>query len=92
MRSYDGNGWTLLNTGLSGTVAGLSGTSATRVFASASNYVGNSVTVGYVLAWDGNGWTQAVIPSGTAGLDGIYAAPNGEVFAVGRAGTILHGP
>jgi len=83
---WDGTQWTLLNTGLTGTITGLWGTSGARLFASA---IGS--TQGYVLSYDGSGWVQESIPTST-GLNAIWAAPTGEVFAVGYQGTIVEGP
>ena len=88
---WNGTAWTLLNTGLNGDVTGVWGTTASRVFASASYTPYNGTSTGYVMAWDGQGWTQQSIPT-SAGLNAIYAAPTGEVFAVGDKGTILEGP
>ena len=88
---WNGTAWTLLNTGLSGDVTGVWGTSANRVFASAQYTPYQGTSTGYVLVWDGVGWTQETIPT-SPGLNAIYAAPTGEVFAVGDLGTILEGP
>jgi len=90
---WNGSTWTLLNTGLSGNVTGIWGTSSTRVFASAAfDPYPSGASSGFVLLWDGSGWTQQTLPANTLGLRAIYAAPTGEVFATGDTGTILKGP
>jgi hypothetical protein len=47
---------------------------------------------GFVTYYDGTGWTNAVLPSGTDTLTAVWAAPTGQVFAVGDNGTIVGGP
>ncbi len=84
-----GGTWTPSNTGTAGLTAGVWGTSATRVFAAA--YL-SGTNAGEVRVYNGLGWANEPIPAGTVSLYGVYAAPTGEVFAVGRAGTILKGP
>jgi hypothetical protein len=87
-----GPSWTNLNTGLNGVLLGLSGTSASRVFA-AGWAAGGPTQVGTVLFWDGLGWTVEAIPSGTPRLQGVWASPaDGRVFAVGINGAIVTGP
>jgi hypothetical protein len=88
-----GPSWGGLTTGLSGSLAALSGTSGSRVFAAgAANLPGTSV--GTVLFWDGVGWTVQSLPSPPTRLLGIWASPlpEGRVFTVGVSGTILTGP
>ena len=93
VESWNGTTWTLLNTGLSGNVTGIWGTSSTRVFASAAfDPYPSGASSGFVLLWDGSGWTQQTLPANTLGLRTIYVAPTGEVFAAGDTGTILKGP
>jgi len=46
---------------------------------------------GTVLRWDGLGWTVEPVPV-TKALYGVWAAPTGEVFAVGLNGTVVRGP
>jgi hypothetical protein len=83
---WNGASFDMINTGLGGYVYGLSGTAANRVFA-AMSYNG-----GAVVYYDGVGVTQQSIPAGTPPLYGIWAAPTGEVFAVGANGAIIKGP
>ena len=82
--------WSLLNTGVGGSVTGVSGTSASRVYASVPTYI--YPWQGYVLSWDGQGWTEESIPSGITSLMSVWAAPTGEVFAGAEDGTIIMGP
>jgi hypothetical protein len=90
---WDGQSWSNLTTAFQGTVTGLHGTSASRIFASAYYYSGATQSdFGAALFYDGLGWTQEALPSGTLSLNGIWAAPTGEVFAVGNHGTIVKGP
>ena len=42
--------------------------------------------------FDGVGITQQPTPANTALLNAIWAAPTGEVFAVGTGGAIIKGP
>jgi hypothetical protein len=85
--------WANLSTGLNGALYALSGTSATRLFAAGQNYT-TTANVGTVLFWNGLGWTVQSLPAATAALYAIWASPlpQGRVFAVGGAGTIVTGP
>jgi hypothetical protein len=38
--------------------------------------------------WDGHNWTDAAIGAGLSILEGVWASPSGDVFAVGDAGLI----
>ncbi|HUJ61847.1 MAG TPA: hypothetical protein VLX92_25255 [Kofleriaceae bacterium] len=87
LASWSGADWAWLSTGFSGTLDGVSGTSGTRVMGVGSD----ASSAGKIVLYDGTGITDAVLPAGTPTLAGIWAAPDGEVFAVGAAGTILHG-
>ena len=88
MERWNGTGLQAFPLGLSGMIHGLHGTAANRVFAALEKSNGD----GAVLFFDSIGWTQEPIPAGTGNLFDTYAAPTGEVFAVGKAGTILKGP
>ena len=85
--------WTNLTTGLNGSLAALSGTASSRMFAAGAAFF-PGMTFGTVLFWDGLGWTVEAIPAMTPRLQGIWAAPQpgGQVFAVGISGTIITGP
>jgi hypothetical protein len=84
---WNGSSWDFLNHGSNGNLFALFGSASNRVFAA-----GNTPTVGKVLRWDGLGWNVEPIPSGTLSLYGVWAAPTGEVFAVGTQDTIIRGP
>jgi hypothetical protein len=85
--------WNNLSTGLAGSLAGLSGTSGSRVFA-AGTVNNTSGGLGTVLYWDGVGWTVQTLPAATPSLNAVWASPlpQGRVFAVGIKGTIVTGP
>jgi hypothetical protein len=87
---WNGSTWTPSNTGTNGTIQGIWGTAPNRIFVAIDSVTGNSS--GEVRSYDGTGWTNEPIPTGTAGLQAVWAAPTGEVFAVGYSGTILKGP
>jgi hypothetical protein len=88
---WAGNAWTRTNTGISGALTGITGTSSSRVFASATTSA--SPVFGRVLFFDGVGWTQEPLPSAVPSrLMAIWAAPTGEVFTVGYGGLVLKGP
>ena len=88
-----GPSWSNLGTGLSGTMSSVWGTAGSRVFGSGW-YNSGGTSYGTVLFWNGVGWTVQTLPSGTKTLYGIWASPlpEGRVFAVGNAGTIVTGP
>src|SRR5262249_32847517 len=86
---YNGTGFALVNTGLSGVLEGLSGTSDTRLYAAGERNSDSLGVVPFHAAWGG---PPEPIPAGTLSLNGVWAAPSGEVFAVGSGGTILRGP
>jgi hypothetical protein len=88
-----GSAWNNLSTGLSGSLAAISGTGTSRVFA-AGGASSSGTTAGTVLFWNGVGWTVQALPSATPRLQGIWASPlpQGRVFAVGINGTIVTGP
>jgi len=87
---YEGSGtsFTSFSDGMNGFITAISGTSPSRVFGSVRLFGSG----GAIFFYDGVGVTQETLPAGTAGLEGIWAASTGEVFAVGRGGTILRGP
>jgi hypothetical protein len=87
---WNGSKWTPSNTGTNGEILGMSGSAPNRVFVAIDQVTGNSS--GEVRSFDGTGWTNEPIPTGTLGLTSVWAAPTGEVFAVGHGGTILKGP
>jgi hypothetical protein len=87
---WDGASWTTTPIAINGVVYSLWGTAANRVFFSGWD---SSKNLAAVLYYDGLGFTNLKLPAGvTSALDGIWAAPTGEVFAVGSGGTILQGP
>jgi hypothetical protein len=88
MSEWTGAGFTMINTGLNGDVNGLAGTAANRVFAAGQLNTGGGV----VLLYNGAGITQQAIPAHTPQLNAVWAAPTGEVFAVGQGGAIIKGP
>jgi hypothetical protein len=83
---WNGSAWTMLSLGLSGSMGGISGTSATRVF------VAGWDSKPLIYTYDGFSMTRVAMPDGTSQLNAIWAAPTGEVFAVGQSGTIVKGP
>jgi hypothetical protein len=76
--------WSTVNTKFAGWTGGISGTAADRVF-----ITGNDGNQSYVLHYDGASVTQEQMPDGVSGLLGIWAAPTGELFAVGTKGAIV---
>ncbi|APR75053.1 Thiamin-phosphate pyrophosphorylase [Minicystis rosea] len=86
---WNGGGYDMFNTGIDGIIHGISGTAPNRVFA-AMWY--NATYTGAVVSFDGTSVTKQIIPAGTPRLNAIWAAPTGEVFAVGQDGAIIKGP
>jgi hypothetical protein len=82
IQQWNGSTFTLIPTGLTGNLGGLSGTSATRVF--------GAIADGSVIYFDGSSITNQKTPA--AELNAIFAAVTGEVFAVGNGGAIVKGP
>jgi hypothetical protein len=80
-----------MNPGFAGYYSDVTGTAPNRVFTTSNGTI-NGQAAGAVLYYDGVGWTRQVIPAGTPPLRAIWAAPTGEVFAVGDYGTIIKGP
>jgi hypothetical protein len=80
--------WKIVNPGLDGYLHMFGGTAGDRVFG-----VGEvkNLTKGAVVTFDGIGWVPAAIPDDAKSLFATWAAPTGEVFAVGREGTIVIG-
>lgn len=86
----NGSTWTSSNTGTTYGTSGVWGTSSSRVFVATGGE--EDGTAGEVRSYNGLGWTNETLPQNTLGLTGVYAAPSGQVFAVGLGGTILIGP
>jgi hypothetical protein len=84
--------WTITNSGHYGVTTGFCGTSTTRVYASMAYGGGGVPEAGYVVRYDGVGWSTETIPANVVSLSAIWCAPSGEAVAVGNAGTILMGP
>ncbi len=82
IQQWNGSGFTLIPTGLTANLGGLSGTSATRVF--------GAIADGSVIYFDGSSITNQKTPA--SNLNAIFAAATGEVFAVGNFGAIVKGP
>lgn len=83
-----GNQWTMVNPGFS--PQAVSGTSATRAFVVGFDDASHTPRVAH---WDGVGLSPATVPEVANGLLwDAWAAPTGEVFAVGNNGVILKGP
>jgi hypothetical protein len=87
---YDGTSWTSSNTGTQGQTEAVWGTSPSRVFVAISPVDENGP--GELRSYDGTSWTKEPIPANAPPLYGVYAAPTGEVFAVGIGGVVLKGP
>lgn len=84
---WDGQAWKIVNPGHSGYLHMFTGTAAARVFA-----VGETLTgVAAVVAFDGVGWGPVATPADAKALFAAWSAPTGEVFAAGKAGTVLIG-
>ena len=85
---WKNDAWKIVNPGLGGYLHMFSGTAEDRIFG-----VGEvkSKTNGAVVTFDGIGWSPATIPDDAKPLFATWAAPTGEVFAVGKEGTILVG-
>ena len=81
--------WFALDPGAS-QVLGLTGTAANRVFVVGGD--GSVAHSGFVVIYDGVGWTRQTVPSTTGTLYAAWAATTGQVFAVGANGSILEGP
>ncbi len=81
-------GWKIINPGTGGYVHMFSGTGADRIFAAGEN---KGETAAVIAVFDGIGWSPAVLPDDAKSLFATWAAPTGEVFAVGKTGTIVMG-
>lgn len=77
---WDGLRWRLEGTGTPATIEGVSFGSETVAFAVAGPYV---------LRWDGAAWSFVHQASGN--LHGVVALSEGELYAVGDGGLVLHG-
>jgi hypothetical protein len=85
---WDGSTWSSTPSGITGSLTAMWGTSDHRVF-----FSGIDKSKSAIVYFDGLGFTDETLPAtATQELNGIWAAPTGEVFAVGNAGTILQGP
>jgi hypothetical protein len=76
--------WATISTGFGGWTGGISGIAPNRVV-----MTGNDANHSYVFTYDGTNVTQEQMPDGVSGLLGIWAAPTGELFAVGAKGAIV---
>lgn len=82
--------WTSLNVGFE--PVAIVGTSFTRAFLIGGMDPSSTLGLPSIALWDGAGATTQTLPAGTGVLLGGWAAPTGEVFAVGGDGLILRGP
>ncbi len=85
---WDGQGWKIVNPGLDGALHMFTGTAKDRVFAVGETKVG---AVAAIVNFDGFGWSKSVTPPEAKALFASWSAATGEVFAVGKSGTILIG-
>ncbi|MBL8955552.1 MAG: hypothetical protein JNK82_32555, partial [Myxococcaceae bacterium] len=82
--------WATLNLGMSPNA--MHGTNANRVFIVGYQQM-NTTLYPRVSMWDGLGTTALTMPPMATGpLYAVWAAPTGEVFAVGQNGLVLKGP
>ncbi|MCY1012701.1 hypothetical protein OV079_45650 [Nannocystis pusilla] len=84
---WDGQAWKIVNPGLNGYLHMFAGTAANRLFGAGETQQG----VAAIVAFDGIGWGPVATPADAKALFAAWAAPTGEVFAVGKAGTVLIG-
>jgi hypothetical protein len=84
---WDGNSWKTVNPGLDGYLHMFTGTAANRVFGVGETKSG----VAAIVAFDGIGWGPVATPPEAKALFAAWSAPTGEVFAVGKGGTVLIG-
>jgi hypothetical protein len=86
-------GWSALDPPVNGlAVNAITGTAANRVFAVGGDAQFSGDADGIVFVYDGVGWTTPTVPANLPALYDAWAAPTGQVFAVGAGGTILEGP
>jgi hypothetical protein len=85
---WDGQAWKVVNPALDGYLHMFTGSSAQRIFAVGEQKADGS---GAIVAFDGIGWSPAAVPAEAEALFAAWTAPTGEVFAVGKAGTIVIG-
>jgi hypothetical protein len=85
---WDGQTWKSVNPGLDGYLHMFTGSSAQRVFGVGEQKADKSAAI---VAFDGIGWIPAAVPADAEALFAAWTAPTGEVFAVGKSGTILIG-
>ena len=84
---WDGATWTIANPNLNGYMHMFTGTASNRVFG-----VGESLGgVAAITAFNGVGWVSVPTPADAKALFAAWSAPTGEVFAVGKGGTVLIG-
>ena len=85
---WDGQTWKIVNPGLNGYLHMFTGTAKDRIFAVGETKVG---AIAAIVSFDGIGWSPATTPADAKALFAGWSAATGEVFAVGKAGTILIG-
>ncbi|WAS89808.1 hypothetical protein [Nannocystis punicea] len=85
---WDGQAWKSVNPALDGYLHMFTGSSAQRIFAVGEQKADGS---GAIVAFDGIGWSPAAVPAEAQALFAAWTAPTGEVFAVGKGGTIVIG-
>jgi hypothetical protein len=85
---WDGNAWKVVNPGLDGHLHMFTGTGKARIFGVGETKLGAGAAI---VAFDGIGWSPASVPADAKALFAGWSAATGEVFAVGKAGTILIG-
>lgn len=74
-------------------VVGMHGTAMNRLFLAGSRFhAEDSKDYGEIIRFDGGGITSEPLPGKLPRLNAVWAAPTGEVFAVGESGTIVKGP
>lgn len=80
---FDGTEWTSMD----GT--GYASGSIEKLWALGPDDVWGASSIGGVAHWDGSRWTRLDVKA-YASLHGLWMAPDGEGWAVGNGGTILH--
>jgi hypothetical protein len=85
---WDGQAWKVVNPALDGHLHMFTGSASDRIFV-----VGEQAADGAaaIVTFDGVGWSPAAVPADAEALFAAWTAPTGEVFAVGKSGTILVG-
>ncbi|MCY1054857.1 hypothetical protein [Nannocystis sp. SCPEA4] len=85
---WDGQMWKVVNPALDGYLHMFTGSSAARIFGVGEQKADSAAAI---VAFDGIGWSPAAVPADANSLFAAWTAPTGEVFAVGKGGTILIG-